>query len=294
VKDRNRRLGNGVDDDVDRLTARQHANGLDRVGCLDVDDVGRPELRRERELVGVACQAGDDHLRRSGLGRRDRASEATLPCPENEHAVADADAARFERPAERVAERVEERRILVAQVLRHLEDARARLKHEVLGHPAPQSRRPVERRAGVRDGVRAVLLAARQALAALAAADPRLDGDAVALGDGPALRGERVDRVDAADDFVAGHERPGRHVVGQPAIPEIPVAAAEAVRDDAEDRTARRRRIRHGKVAQLELAGPEHDDRTRPHRATSPAFAASSAARYPNVIAAPIVAPAPW
>src|SRR5207249_4857561 len=113
---------------------------------------------------------------RSGLGRGDGAREAALARAEHEHAVADAGLPDLERPVEGVAERVEERRVLVAQMRGNLEDGRPRLERHQLGHPAPEAGRLGERDQRVRDAVAALRPAALQALAALAAADARLDG----------------------------------------------------------------------------------------------------------------------
>src|SRR5438034_3586846 len=262
------RVGGDLDHRLRPAPAGQLAHARAGVLPLDVDHVIGAELARERELPRVAREAGHDDRVGARGARGDHAREAALPGAEHEHAVARAGGGDLDRPAEARAERVEHDREARRDVLAHPVHDRERIEVHVVRVRAPQAGRAVEGDVAVPEepaAPAAELVAARDAGPAVAAANDRLDRDAIADVDAPALRRPVADALDHAERLVPGHQG---QADGKDAGVLLGVAPADAARLDAQKRAVVVD-VGDGQLAQLEAARRGlHDGPARPHGAS--------------------------
>jgi hypothetical protein len=147
--DRHGRVGRHLDDDVGAVPVRELPHPHARILVLDVDRVVGAERLRERELLGVAREAGHDDGVGAGGARRDDAREPSLARAEHEDDVAGPRVGQLDRPSKTRAERVEHGRRARRQVLPHRVHDRERIEVHVVGVGSPDARRARERHVAV-------------------------------------------------------------------------------------------------------------------------------------------------
>ena len=168
--------------DVEALGHAELRHHVAELRLADVDRARRAHSPREVEPVVV--DVGDHDVARADVPRDRRRHDADRPGAGDEHVLADQ--VERQRRVRRVAERVEDRRDLVGDVVRNLERVERR-DHEIFGERAFAVDADADR-------VAAQMPAARAAVAAEAAGDMPFAGDAVA-------DREAADLLPQLDDF---------------------------------------------------------------------------------------------
>ena len=97
----------------------QLADAGARVFLLDIDDVIRPKLLGERQLLCVARQTGHDDRIRAGGARSNDARQAALARTEDQHTIARARVGQLHGPAKAGTQRVEHHGDVRGDLLTH-------------------------------------------------------------------------------------------------------------------------------------------------------------------------------